>query len=64
MKHTIEFSTANALLINQLLLENKLENEIDKLSAERIKEKIIKTVSEDLSQKNKTKILFRERYED
>ena len=49
MKHTIEISTADALLIVQLLRENNLENEIDKLGAKRLKEKIIKTVSEDLS---------------
>ena len=49
MKHTIEISTADALLMIQLLRENNLENEIDKFGAERLKEKIITTVSEDLS---------------
>ena len=49
MKHTIEISTVDALLIVQLLRENNLENETDKLIAKRLKDKIIKIVGEELS---------------
>lgn len=48
MKHTIEISTADALLIVQLLRENQLENETDRLIAERLKYEIISQVNEDL----------------
>jgi hypothetical protein len=48
MKHTIEISTAEALLVIQLLRENQLENETDKLVAERLKYEIISKVNEDL----------------
>lgn len=64
MKHIIEISTADALLIIQLMLENNLENEIDKLCVERLKEKIIKTVSEDLSQKINKDFKGEKSYED
>lgn len=50
MNHTIEIDTVDALLIIQLLIENNLENETDKLMANRLKEKIIKEVSKDLSE--------------
>ena len=50
MKHTIEISTADALLIVQLLRENQLENEKDKLVAERLKYEIICQVNKDLSE--------------
>lgn len=48
MKHTIEISTADALLIVQLLRENQLENKTDKLVAEKLKYEIISQVNEDL----------------
>ena len=49
MKHTIEISTVDALLIVQLLHDNNLENETDKLIAERLRNKIIKEVANVLS---------------
>lgn len=50
MKHTIEISTVDALLIIQLLDDNHLENETDKLIAERLKNKIIEKVGKELSE--------------
>ena len=50
MKHIIEISTADSLLLIQLLSENNLENEIDKLAADRLKERIVQAVSKDLSE--------------
>ena len=49
MKHMIEIDTVDALLIVQLLRENGLENETDKLIAERLKNKIIEKVGKELS---------------
>ena len=49
MKHTIEISTVDALLIVQLLHDNNLENETDKLIAERLRNKIIKEVANEPS---------------
>lgn len=49
MKHNIEISTVEALLIVQLLRENELQNETDRLIAERLKDTIIKKVSTALS---------------
>ena len=51
MKHNIEISTVEALLIVQLLRENDLENETDKLIAKRLKDTIIEKVSYQLSEK-------------
>ena len=51
MKHTIEINTVEALLVVQLLRENNLESETDKLIAERLKERIVKAVSKELSEK-------------
>ena len=48
MKHTIEISTTDALLIVQLLHENYLENETDKLIAERLRNEIIEKVAKEL----------------
>lgn len=50
MKHNIEISTVEALLIVQLLRENALENETDKLIAQRLKNMIIEKVAEQLSE--------------
>ena len=50
MKHTIEISTADYLLLYHVLSENNLENEIDKLCAERLKEKISEIVIKNLSE--------------
>ena len=49
MKHNIEISTVEALLIVQLLRENELENETDKLIAQRLKDMIIEKVATQLS---------------
>lgn len=49
MKHNIEISTVEALLIVQLLRENNLENETDKLIAKRLKDTIIEKVASQLS---------------
>ena len=49
MKHNIEISTVEALLIVQLLRENALENETDKLIAQRLKDMIIEKVATQLS---------------
>lgn len=48
MKHNIEVSTVEALLITQLLRENNLENETDKAMAKRLKDMIIKKVATEL----------------
>ena len=45
MNHNIEISTTEALLIVQLLRENDLENETDKLIAKNLKDMIIKKVA-------------------
>lgn len=50
MKHNIEISTVEALLIVQLLRENALENETDKLISQRLKDMIIEKVSNALSE--------------
>lgn len=50
MKHTIEIRTVDALLIVQLLHDSHLENEIDKLIAERLRNEIIEKVAKDLSE--------------
>ena len=57
MKNTIEISTTDALLIIQLLHDNHLENEIDKLIAERLRNQIIEKVGKELS-KQQLKLLF------
>ena len=49
MKHTIEISTVDALLIVQLLHNNHLENEIDKSIAERLRNEILEKVGKELS---------------
>lgn len=49
MKHTIEISTVDALLIAQLLHDNHLENEIDKSIAERLRNEILEKVGKELS---------------
>ena len=51
MKHNIEINTVEALLIVQLLRENALENETDKLIAKRLKDMIIEEVAAQLSEK-------------
>ena len=51
MKHNIEISTVEALLIVQLLRENSLENETDKLIAKRLKDTIIEKVAMQLREK-------------
>ena len=51
MKHSIEISTVEALLIVQLLRENILENETDKLIAQRLKDMIIEKVTSVLQEK-------------
>jgi len=51
MKHNIEISTVEALLIVQLLRENVLENETDKLIAQKLKDMIIEKVATELSEK-------------
>lgn len=51
MKHTIEIDTVDALLIVQLLRENNLENETDKLIAKNLKDRIIELVGKELSEK-------------
>lgn len=51
MKHNIEISTVEALLIVQLLRENALENETDKLIAQKLKDMIIEKVATELSEK-------------
>lgn len=48
MKHTIEINTVDALLIAELLYDNRLKNTTDKLIAERLRNKIIEKVSKDL----------------
>ena len=50
MKHTIEIDTVDALLIVQLLRENNLENETDRLIAKNLKDKIIELVGRELSE--------------
>ena len=52
MKHTIEINTIDALLIVQLLHDNHLENETDKLIAERLRSKIIEQIGKELSELN------------
>ena len=49
MKHTIEISTTEALMIVQLLHENYLKNETDKLIAERLKGMLIEKLAISLS---------------
>ena len=51
MKHTIEISTVDALLIAQLLRENNLENETDKEIAKNLKNMLVELVAKDLSEK-------------
>ena len=51
MKHTIEIDTVDALLIVQLLHENYLKNETDKLIAERLRNEIIEKVGKELSER-------------
>lgn len=53
MKHTIEISTIDALLIVQLLHENNMQNETDKRIAERLRENILETVGKQLCKKEK-----------
>ena len=48
MNHTIEINTTDALLIVQLLHNNYLRNETDKLIAEKLKNMIINKVSKEL----------------
>lgn len=48
MKHAIEISTVDALLIVQLLHDNHFENVVDKTIAERLRNKIIERVGKDL----------------
>ena len=50
MKHTIEISTVDALLIIQLLHDNNLQNETDKLIAERLRNAIIEKVGQELTE--------------
>ncbi len=51
MKHNIEINTVEALLIVQLLRENDLENETDRLIAKRLKDTIIEKVAMQLGNK-------------
>ena len=51
MKHNIEINTVEALLIVQLLRENDLENETDRLIAKRLKDTIIEKVAMQLREK-------------
>lgn len=51
MKHSIEISTVEALLIVQLLRENELQNETDKQIANRLKDTIIEKVTSVLQEK-------------
>ena len=44
MKHAIEISTVDALLIVQLLHDNHFENVVDKAIVERLRNKIIEKV--------------------
>ena len=48
MKHAIEISTVDALLIVQLLHDNHFEKVVDKTIAERLRNKIIERVGKDL----------------
>lgn len=48
MKHAIEISTVDALLVVQLLHENHFENVVDKAIAERLRNKIIEAVGNEL----------------
>lgn len=50
MKHTIKISTVDALLIIQLLHDNNLQNETDKLIAARLRHQIIEKVSKELTE--------------
>ena len=50
MNHKIEISTVDALLIVQLLHDNYLENDTDKLIAERLRNEIIEKVCKELSE--------------
>lgn len=50
MKHTIKISTVDALLIIQLLHDNNLQNETDKLIAERLRNEIIEKVGKELTE--------------
>ena len=50
MKHTIEISTVDALLIIQLLHDNNLQNKTDKLIAERLRNEIIEKVGKELTE--------------
>lgn len=49
MKHVIEMSTVEALLVFNLLDKIDIQNEIDKQIAERLKERIMDTVANQLS---------------
>lgn len=55
MKHSIEISTVEALLIVQLLRENELKNQTDKVMAKSLKDLIIKKVAAELSKTKKKK---------
>ena len=48
MKHAIEISTVDALLIVQLLHDNHFENVTDKAIAEKLRNKIIEKVGKEL----------------
>lgn len=48
MEHTIKINIIDALLIVQLLHDNHLTNETDKLIAERLRNKIIEKVGREL----------------
>ena len=50
MKHNIEIDTVEALLIIQLLRENSLDNDTDRLIAKRLKDTIIEKVAAKLSE--------------
>lgn len=51
MNYTIEIDTIDALLIVQLLHDNYLKNETDKLIAENLRNKIIDMVGKELTKK-------------
>ena len=53
MKHTIEISTVDALLIVQLLHEKYFENETDRNIAEKLRDKILTIVGNNLSEQTK-----------
>lgn len=53
MKHKIEFTTVDALLLIQLLNENNFENEIDKKLANNLRQNILDVVGNDLKDNEK-----------